>query len=325
MAEVQVFEPELEVDFTDRGWRAAFAGRTGVVCDTNGSAFNMTRPAEGSTVEIGSPTIPSRLVVDGFGLEVPAGTTQSLSVPASVNGTNGRTDLIVGRLTTGPTDLKLHRIPGTEGSLAVPAASLNATGTRDLPLYAIRRILNQGLNQAIVTDLRPRIGHHYLVPTGGTLPANASLGDIATRGGVGWRYDFVGPSTDWVVESYPRTVLSGTDVATDGDDYDTRPASKLSRDGVKRYMNLISGLAGSPANPNPEVDGERRVGRLAESDRPAASVALAGFAKNTANVARAASGRVDPDGWVIWHWVSSGGLFPTGSTITLTGRWETAA
>lgn len=210
MAEVQVFEPELEVDFTDRGWRAAFAGRTGVVCDTNGSAFGLTKPAEGSTVEIGSPTIPSRLVVDGFGLEIPAATTQSLSVPASVGGANGRTDLIVGRLTAGPMDLKLHRIPGTEGSLALPAASHNATGTRDLLLYAIRRIQGQGLNQAIVTPLMPRIGHHYLVPATGTLPANASLGDIATRGGTRYRYDFVGSSVDWVVESVPIRRLTGS-------------------------------------------------------------------------------------------------------------------
>lgn len=211
MAEVELFEPELDQNFTDRGWRAAFAGRTGIVCDTNGSAFGLTLPAEGSTAEIGSPSIPSRLVVDGFGLEVPAATTQSLAIPASSGGTTGRTDLIVGRLTTGPVNLELFRIQGTEGSLALPAASYNPTGTRDLLLYAIRRQQGEGLNQAIVTDLRPRIGHHYLVPAGATLPANAALGDTATRDGITWRRDMDGSSPDWVQETWPVQRLTGTD------------------------------------------------------------------------------------------------------------------
>jgi hypothetical protein len=211
MADVQVFEPEFNEIFTDRGWRAAFAGRTGIVCDTDGSAFGLTKPPEGSTVEIGSPTIPSRLVVDGFGLEVPAATSQSLSVPASSGGgTAGRTDLIVGRLTTGPTNLELYRIQGTEGSTALPAASYNPTGTRDLLLYAIRRIEGEGLNEAIVTDLRSRIGHHHLVPAGASLPANAPLGDTATRAGTKWRRDVVGSAVDWVQEWSPPNATGVT-------------------------------------------------------------------------------------------------------------------
>ena len=211
MADVQVAEPLFGEIFTDRGWRAAFAGQTGIVCDTNGSAFGLTLPAEGSTVEIGSPSIPSRLVVDGFGLEVPAATTQSLSVPSSVGGgETGRTDLIVGRLATGPINLQLHRIPGTEGSTALPSASYSPTGARDLLLYAIRRREGDGLNQAFVTDLRPRIGLHHLVPVGATLPANAPLGDRATRGGTIWRRDFVGSAVDWVQEWSPTNAAGAT-------------------------------------------------------------------------------------------------------------------
>lgn len=330
MAEVQLSGPLTDQNFTDDQWQAIFGSNAGVIGDTDGTAYNITLPPATDTVEIGSATIDSRSVVGGYEHLIPAGTTQSLSIPASTNPTIGRTDLIVARFnaatfTTAPGPVRLVRIAGTEGSAALPSHDTTLPSPVDLVLYAITRKQGQGLNQAIVVDRRPRAGWNYLIPPGGSLPQTAPLGATATRDGIRYRRDFDGTTVDWILESYTRSVLSGTDVATDGDDYDTRTASRLSRDGVKRYMNLISGLAGSPANPNPEVDGERRVGRLAVSDRPAASVALAGFAKNTANVARAASGRVDPDGWVIWHWVSSSGLFPTGSTITLTGRWETAA
>jgi hypothetical protein len=320
--------------FTDRGWRAAFAGRTGIVDDVNGSSFNLTLPAEGATAELGSSTQPSRLVVDGYGLEVAQGATQSLTIPASSGGgTNGRTDLIVARLnlsvfTTAPGPVRLHRIAGTEGSTSRPAATYDQDGIRDLPLYAVRRIQGQSLNQAIVTDLRPRLGHNYDVPLDAPLPTNAPLASRCSRGGVVWRRDTVDSTVDWVAEWRERAVLTGTAVASDGDDYDVRPASRLTRKGpesTERWMNLVVGLAGDPVNPNPEVDGERRVGRLAADDRPFASVSLAGVAVNTAGVARAAAGRVDPDGWVVWVWASTGGRFPTGSTITLSGPWEVPA
>jgi hypothetical protein len=323
-----ISEPQFDAIFTDRGWRAAFAGRTGVVCDTDGSAFGLTLPAEGATAELGSATLPSRLVVDGYGLEVPQGATQSLDIPASSGGgTNGRTDLVVARLdldtfTGDPGPVRLHRIEGTEGSTTRPSATYDPNGVRDLPLYAVRRIEGQGLNQAIVTDLRARIGLHYLVPAGATLPAYAALGDRATRGGTVSRRDFVGSSVDWVVESPARVVLAGTGVATDGSDWDVRPASRLTRDGVKRWTNLIVGLAGGPVNPDPNVDGERRIARVAAADRPSASVPLTGTAVNTAGQSRAAQGRLDPDGWVVWYWVSTTGRFPTGSTVTLAGTWE---
>src|SRR5690606_41642287 len=106
-----------------------------------------------------------------------------------------------------------------------------------------------------------------------------------TRGGTVSRRDFVGSSVDWVVESPARVVLAGTDVATDGSDWDVRPASRLTRDGVKRWTNLIVGLAGGPVNPDPNVGGERRIARVAAADRPSASVPLPGAAVNTAGQA----------------------------------------
>jgi hypothetical protein len=331
MAEVQLFEPEFNEIFTDRGWRAAFAGRTGVVCDTNGSAFGLTLPAEGSTVEIGSPSIPSRLVVDGFGLEVPAGTTQSLSIPASASGgTTGRTDLIVGRLTTGPVDLQLHRIPGTEGSLALPAASYSATGTRDLLLYAFRRRQGEGLNQAIVTDLRPRIGHHYLVPAGGTLPGSASLGDHATRGGTVYRYDFVGSSPDWVEEWRARTVLTGADVVqSPGEGFLRRDGSRLVRDNTSRDFTYTVWKGFPARNPNPAEDGALIVGKLHDQDKPISpdQVALSGWAIDEGGTTRAAMGYVAFNGDVVWSWASANTPFGADGrdkTLVLHGTWQVA-
>lgn len=322
MADVQVFEPELLENFTDRGWRAAFAGRTGIVCDVDGSAFGLTLPAEGSTVEIGSPTVPSRLVVDGFGLEVPTATTQSLSVPASVGGgTAGRTDLIVGRLTTGPMNLRLHRIPGTEGSTTLPSASFNPTGTRDLVLYRIRRREGEGLPQAIVTDLRPRIGLHHLVLPGAPLPANATLGDRATRDGIAWRLDFDGATPDWIQETWPRVVLTSAAVReVNGAGYGIRSQSRLIRDNSDRSMNLVMFRTGSAWNP--QTDGEAPLARLLAADRPnVAEVPLRGFARRPGGIYYEIGGRVDLDGWVTWHWLGAEGRMPTDTELTLAGEW----
>lgn len=209
-----ISEPQFDAIFTDRGWRAAFAGQTGVVCDADGSAFNLTLPAEGATAELGSATQPSRLVVDGYGLEVAQGATQSLDIPASSGGgTNGRTDLIVARLdlttfTGDPGPVRLHRIAGTEGSTARPAPTYDPDGVRDLPLYAVRRRQGESLNQAIVTDLRPRIGLSVVVPAGATLP-DAPLGTRATREGSTFLRTMVGTSPDWVEEYRAREVLTG--------------------------------------------------------------------------------------------------------------------
>lgn len=331
MAEVQLSEPLFDTNFTDRGWRAAFAGRTGIVDDYNGSSFGLTLPAATDVAQLGSTTQPSRLAIDGYGLEIGQGTTQSLTIPASSGGgTNGRTDLIVARLnlsayTTAPGPVRLFRIAGTEGSLSVPAATYDQDGIRDLPLYAVRRRQGEALNQAIVTDLRPRLAHNYDVPANGELPSQAPLGSVARRGSVNWRMVRVGSSTDWVEESRFRDVLTGTDVAIQvGEGWTVRGESSITRDTGKRLMNLVVRVAKTTRNPNPEGDGEQRVARLAPFDRPTAPCALAASAQNTAGAVRGSTGYIDAGGWVVWNWASTTGQFPVGSTITLTGDWPTA-
>ena len=228
--------------------------------------------------------------------------------------------------TTAPGPVRLFRVAGTEGSLTPPTATYDQDGIRDEVLYAVRRRQNEGLNQAIVTDMRRRLGYNYDVHRDAPLPANAPLGSRCSRSGTVYRRDVVGSTIDWVEEWRARSVLTGSSlVAQTGEGFDVRPASTLTREALKRTLNIIVGLSGSPWNPNDEVDGERRVIRLATSDRPPIDWALVGIAQNTAGVRRAAAGRVDSDGWVTWHWASTGGRFPTGSVITLTGTWETSA
>jgi hypothetical protein len=313
-------------NFTDDQWITKFGYDAGITGDTDGTAYGITLPPAGNDVEIGSATIDSAAAVGGYGHGIPAGLTQSLDVPASTNPTIGRTDLIVLRyssaFSTDPGPVRLHRIPGTEGSAALPSHNTTQPTPVDMVLYQITRKQGQGLNQATVVDRRSRAGWHYLMPAGAPLPQTAPLGATATRAGSKFRRDFVGTSVDWVLESAPRVVLAGTATASDGADWEVLAASRLSRDGVKRWANLIVNLAGDPVNPAPDADGERRVARIAPTDYPAAPVALAGFAENTAGIKRAASGRIDTDGWVVWHWASTTNRFPTGSTITLTGPWE---
>jgi len=328
MADVQQSGPLVGENLTDETWRAIFGADTGITNDRDGTAFGLTLPPTGDDVEIGSATQDSTAVVGGFVLRIPQSTTQSLTIPASSNGGNGRTDLIVLRLDLDnftdddPGPVRLHRVGGVEGSTTVPSPTVGTTGVLDLPLFAITRKLGQPLASAAVSDLRARMGLMYDVPNGAPLPSFAPLGARASRGTSVWRRDVVGTSVDWVQESNLRTVLAGTNIATTGADWVVRPAARLSRDGVERWANIVVGLAGSPVNPNQEVDGERRVARLLGADRPPTSVPLTGFAQNTAGLTRAAQGRIDPDGWVVWYWASTTGRFPTGSTVALSGVWE---
>jgi hypothetical protein len=243
--DAQKSAPLVGENFTDEGWRAAFAGQTGVVGDYDGSAFGISLPTEGANVEIGSATQPSRLVVDGFGLEVPQGETQSLEIPASSGGgTNGRTDLIVARLdmanfTTAPGPVRLHRVAGVEGSLTRPAPSYDADGVRDLPLYAVRRRQGESLNQAIVTDLRPRVGLSIVVPSGATLP-DAPLGTRATRDGVTYRRDMVSVSAQWVEEYRERVVLTGlAATASASSGWQRQSSCRMERVGPERDLTLV--------------------------------------------------------------------------------------
>jgi hypothetical protein len=334
MAEVQISEPQVDVNFTDRGWRAVHAGQTGVLDDFDGSAFGITTPAEGNVVEIGSTTQPSRLAVDGYGLEIAKSTTQSLTIPASTGGTAGRTDLIVARLnptgfTGDPGPVRLHRVPGTEGSTNVPAATYDPVGIRDLVLYRIRRIQGQGLNQASVTDMRPRLGYNYDVHNDGELPVNAPLASRASRGSVIYRRDLVSGAVDWVVESRPREVLSGTSaVAEGGEGFPRFATSRMVRDGTSRYFYYVVRKSMPTRNPNPGVDGAQWVGTLHSQDRPLGGnqFPLTGWAQDVDNEWRAAAGFIAPNGQIWWSWASTNNKFGSNvtdrHTLILTGTWE---
>jgi hypothetical protein len=309
--------------FTLGRWRQTFGHDPAIVGDTDGSAFGLTLPPSTDIAEVGSLTVESVAIVGGHPLIIPLGESQSIEIPASTNPTVGRTDIIAAKwdpatFNTSPGPVRLVRIAGTEGSANLPAYAPPLVR----PFWAVTRKQGQALNQATKRDLRVWSGRHYLVKAGEALPTNAPLGSTATRAGIKWRVDFVDTAVDWVQETNLRTVLAGTNIATTGDDWVVRPAARLSRDGVERWANIVVGLAGSPVNPNQEVDGERRVARLLGADRPPTSVPLTGFAQNTAGITRAAQGRIDPDGWVVWYWTNTSGRFPTGSTVALSGAWE---
>lgn len=303
-----ISEPQFDAIFTDRGWRAAFAGQTGVVCDSDGSAFNLTLPAEGATAELGSATQPSRLVVDGYGLEVAQGATQSLDIPASSGGgTNGRTDLIVARLdlttfTGDPGPVRLDRIPGTEGSTARPAPTYDPDGVRDLPLYAVRRRQGESLNQAIVTDLRPRIGVMYDVPASGSLPDYAPLGSRAARGDVVYRMDSVGSAVDWVVEKPAPTHLTGGQV-TQGSAFPgwiTESECSLDSDGfwVKVHIEVEKNGSLIIAGSNGAIPGHTDIVTLRDGWAPGAVVTMSGYVENDSGNRRDAGARINSVGRV---------------------------
>lgn len=183
-------------------WQTHFRAETGILGDTDGSAFSVTLPPSGDTAEIGSATIDSIAKVGGYPLTVAAGTTQSLDIPPSVSGgTTGRTDLIVARcdipnFTTAPGPVRLHRIEGTDGSSTVPSY-----GVFDLPLWSVRRKQGEALNQAILTDLRSWSGRPPVVLVDGApMPADGvvPLGTRVRRGTQEFIRQLISGAPTWV-------------------------------------------------------------------------------------------------------------------------------
>lgn len=340
MAEVQTSGPLVDENFTDQEWRAVHAGYSGIVGDADGSSFGLTLPPSTDVAELGSATQPSRCVVDGFEVEVAEGATQSVTIPASSGGgTNGRTDLIVARFnpagyTTPPGPVRLVRVAGTEGSLTRPAAVYQPNGIRDVALYAVRRRQGESLNQAIVTDLRPRIGNIYDVPVDGTLPAHAPLGSRASRGGYLYRRDTVSGSVGWVEEARPPEVIEGiTAVALPGEGFLRQDGSRLVRggdpEGKDRFLKYVV-WKGSPArNPNPAADGQLWVGTIHDQDKPIGpdQTPLIGWAIDQGGTNRAAMGYIAPNGQIWWSWASVNSPFGADGrdkTLVLTGSWKVA-
>lgn len=335
MAEVQESGPLLGEILTDELWRALFGAEPGIFGDTNGSAFNLTRPPASDTAEVGSASIDSTLGVGGFLLRIPAGTTQSLTIPASSNASIGRTDLIVARLnptsyTATPGPVRLFRVAGVEGSASRPSFDDSPPGVEDFPLYAITRKQGQALTEATVVDLRIRTGPHLYVLPGVSLPQNVPLGSTADRDGITWSRELNSSGTSaWIQKVAARVVREGTAVrASNGEGFQTRDGSRLTRTGSTRFLNLVVGKTSSTWNPNPAEDGYIRVAKLWEQDEPIGPhpVALTGWGISVDGEHRATAGYIDSDGWVVWSWASTNTMFgPAGGdrTLILTGTWET--
>lgn len=310
MAEVQLSGPLTDQNFTDDQWQAIFGSNAGVIGDTDGTAYNITLPPATDTVEIGSATIDSRSVVGGYEHLIPAGTTQSLSIPASTNPTIGRTDLIVARFnaatfTTAPGPVRLVRIAGTEGSAALPSHDTTLPSPVDLVLYAITRKQGQGLNQAIVVDRRPRAGWNYLIPPGGSLPQTAPLGATATRDGIRYRRDFDGATVDWIQETWPTVVLEG-DAATFAEfaNWDRQAQCEMTRfgeNGDQREAHLVARRTADTvtANGNGGFEPDLRVMQLHAADRPVHDTPVACVIKSSAGGNTYHAGAfIGSDGWL---------------------------
>lgn len=212
--DAQISGPLPLEKFTTARWAQIFPN-AGIVGDIDGSAFGITLPPSSDVAEIGSPTIESICVVGGLPLIIPAGLTQSMTIPASTNASVGRTDIIAARFdtatfTTDPGPLRLHRHAGTEGSASLPGYDYAMPSPMSFPLWAVTRKQGQSLNQATVRDLRMRSGWHYAVASGGILPQSAPLGSTATRDGITYRRDFVGAALDWVQEWSPTNAEGAT-------------------------------------------------------------------------------------------------------------------
>ncbi|WP_460705711.1 hypothetical protein, partial [Myceligenerans halotolerans] len=159
--------------FTLARWAQIFGDDTGIISDTDGSAYDLTLPSGSDTAEIGSATIESIALIHGHPHIVPAGQTQSIDIPeSSGGGATGRTDRIVLRRDpatygTAPGPIRITRIPGTEGSADAP----DIDPQTDLKLYRVTRIEGQSLNQASAIPEKSWLGRTILVEPGATLPA----------------------------------------------------------------------------------------------------------------------------------------------------------
>jgi hypothetical protein len=288
MAEnVQVSGPLPLQKFTRDLWVSHFGRRQGIEGDTDGSAFGITLPAGGDVAEIGSPTLKSLAKVHGFPIEIAQGATQSVPIPPSVTGgSNGRTDLVVARYSTGftpaPGPVRLHRIQGTEGSLAVP----NYNSRTDLRLWSVRRRQGEGLNQAIVADLRSWVADPILVAPGAPLPASAPLGTRATREGSTWRRDIDGTSVQWVLEYAPPEIITNPLLATMdvADGWSRMANTRLERDGRWRIATFTVRRTGGAITSNARGGlGDMVIVQLHPADRPFPGTTIPAYVASSNN------------------------------------------
>lgn len=334
MAEVQTSGPLPGQKFAVGLWSTHFGFEPGIRGDTDGSAFSLTLPSGSDVAEVGSATVKSVAKINGFPLEIAAGSTQSITIPASSGGgANGRTDLIVVRFdsaayATSPGPVRLARIAGTEGSLDLPAYN----PATELRLWAVRRRQGEGLNQAIPTDLRTWTGPHLLLAPNATLPTSAPLGMRVTRGGTTYRRDKVGSSVQWVEEISALVELSGTAAvqAVDGSGWGRNSACRLVRDGKRRWMNLVMSRGGGTdggnitSNANSGGIGDLLMAKLDDADKPGVELAMDGRCKDTSGATYDATGHITTAGNLYLSALSPGvTIGPSGpsDTVTFTVSW----
>lgn len=230
---------DAERQLDDTLWRDMFGDEAGVIGDYDGSAYKLTLPTSSNVAQVGSTTQASLSVVGGFRHRIPAGETQSVTVPAIAS--SARTDIIAARLdlatfTGAPGPVRLVAIEGTSTNL--PVYDDAPPGIEDLPLWAITRQSGQSLSQGSVTDLRNRISRVISVPHFGVLPQSAPLGYLADWKGVLYRrtIDSAG-NTIWV----RHTELETNPTALDGS---AIPASARKVNVVASYITTVGNTAG---------------------------------------------------------------------------------
>jgi hypothetical protein len=285
--DAQLSGPLPPEQFTQTLYSRHHGTEVGIRGDTDGSAFGITLPPAGDTAEFGSATVDSICKIGGYPLIVPAGSSQSLEIPAPLSGgTTGRTDLIVARYapatyTTAPGPVRLFRIAGTAGSATRPAYS----PATDLRLYAVQRRQGEALNQAIVADLRSWSGPMILMASGAALPQSAPLGSRVARDGTIYLRTFVGTTVDWVVESTPATVISGVnaiEAPTAG--WTRQSGSYLERNDTARWVHGVLTKAGASLDALASggmPGGDISIGRVYDIDKPPAGVVVAAAARVT--------------------------------------------
>lgn len=310
MAEVQEAGPLVGYNFEDEIWRGLFGDEPSIVGDHDGSAFGLTRPPTGDTVEIGSATVDSCLRIGGFLLRIPAGTTQSLLIPASTNPTIGRTDLIVARLapatyTTPPGPVRLYRIAGTEGSADRPSYTdvPSGSGIEHFPLFAINRKQGDALTESIATSMRIWSGRHAWVSPGVTTFPSMPLGSTATRDGVDWSRELVSGTPTWVEKWREPVVLTGLDATADVTEFWERQAGCLMVRDSKRRTGTLVAKRKTPSFTSTATgsftSGDVKVMRLHSEDWPQhRTVAAAQVRANSTGNTYQAGCYIDTDGWV---------------------------
>ena len=165
-----------ERQFTDVRWRDIFGDESGVIGDTDGTAYKYSLSTNSDVVSIGSSTIRSTARVAGFGHAIPVGSPEGITIPAASG--SARTDIIALRydpaFTGLPGPVRLTRIAGTSSSL--PAYDAAPPGVEDLPLWSITRQPGQALSQATVKRMYTRIAPALDVAPTVPLPSSSPLG-----------------------------------------------------------------------------------------------------------------------------------------------------